>query len=137
MKLTASAATGCDYSVAAHSQLAGLRPDAIRNIRGGQPTGDAKRDALVSFIGTLEATSGTISGGATAPAETRAASPAADEVGWTLAEVLTARRARERERERARWEPRDWEVRVTVHEHSAIEGGCVVHGTHVGAAGRD
>ena len=81
VKLTVSAATGCDYCVAAHSllgQLAGLRPDAVRNVREG----------------TLVATSGTISGGATAPAETRAASPAADELGWTLAEVLAARRAR-------------------------------------------
>ena len=135
-----AAATGCDYCVAAHSllgKLAGLRPDAIRSIREGRPTGDAKRDALVAFVGTLVATSGTISGGPTAPAQTRTASPATGELGWTLAEVLAARRARERERERGRWEPRDWDVRVTDHDHSAIEVGRVVQGTHAGAVGRD
>jgi AhpD family alkylhydroperoxidase len=54
----------CGYCVAAHSllgKLAGLRSDAIRNIREGRPTGDAKRDALVSFVGTLVNTSGEIS----------------------------------------------------------------------------
>ena len=135
----AVAATGSDYCVAAHSILgksAGLRPDAIHNIREGRPTGDAKRDALVSFVGTLVATSGPITGSPTAPAQARAASPATDELGWALAEVLAARRARECERERARWEPRDWDVRVTVHDYSAIEGGRVMYGTHVGAGCR-
>ena len=64
MKLTVSAATGCGYCVAAHSllgKLAGLRPDAIRNIRESRPTGDAKRDALVSFVASLVKTSGEIS----------------------------------------------------------------------------
>jgi uncharacterized peroxidase-related enzyme len=64
VKLTVSAATGCGYCVAAHSllgKLAGLRPDAIRNIREGRPTGDAKRDALVSFVASLVKTSGEIS----------------------------------------------------------------------------
>lgn len=61
VKLTVSAATGCGYCVAAHSllgKLAGLRPDAIRNIREGRPTGDAKRDALAGFVGTLVKISG-------------------------------------------------------------------------------
>jgi AhpD family alkylhydroperoxidase len=60
VKLTVSAATGCGYCVAAHSllgKLAGLRPDAIRNIRESRPTGDAKRDALVSFVASLVTTS--------------------------------------------------------------------------------
>jgi uncharacterized peroxidase-related enzyme len=64
VKLIVSAATGCDYCVAAHSllgKLAGLRPDAIRKIRAGEPTGDGKRDALAILVRTLVATSGTIS----------------------------------------------------------------------------
>jgi uncharacterized peroxidase-related enzyme len=64
VKLTVSAATGCDYCLAAHSVLAkltGLSPDAIRKLREGQPTGDAKRDALASFVRTLVTTSGTLS----------------------------------------------------------------------------
>jgi uncharacterized peroxidase-related enzyme len=63
VKLAVSAATGCDYCVAAHShlaKLAELSPDAIRKIRSGRPTGDAKRDALASFVRMLVITSGTI-----------------------------------------------------------------------------
>jgi uncharacterized peroxidase-related enzyme len=64
VKLIVSVATGCDYCVAAHSllsKLTGLPADAIQRIREGQPTGDAKRDALASFVRTLATTSGTIS----------------------------------------------------------------------------
>jgi uncharacterized peroxidase-related enzyme len=64
VKITVSAATGCDYCVAAHSllgKLAGLRADAIRKLREGEPTGDARRDALARFVRLLVATSGTIS----------------------------------------------------------------------------
>jgi alkylhydroperoxidase family enzyme len=35
--------------------------DALKQIRAGQPTGDAKRDALVRFVRNLAQTSGTIS----------------------------------------------------------------------------
>jgi uncharacterized peroxidase-related enzyme len=65
IKLTVSAATGCDYCVAAHSfvgGLVGLAPKALAQIRSGQPTGDAKRDALAHLVRTLVHTSGTISG---------------------------------------------------------------------------
>lgn len=63
IRLIMSVATGCDYCTAAHStlsKLAGLSSDAVRNIREGQPTGDATRDALASFVRTLVTTSGTI-----------------------------------------------------------------------------
>src|SRR5258708_27554565 len=63
VKLAVSAATGCDYCVAAHSlllKLAGLAPDAIRAVREGKPTGDAKRDALAAFARSLVTTSGTL-----------------------------------------------------------------------------
>src|SRR5262249_1489346 len=62
IKLSVSVATGCDYCIAAHSllgKLAGLKPDALKKIRDGVPTGDAKRDALVRFVRTLAETSGT------------------------------------------------------------------------------
>jgi hypothetical protein len=50
--------------VAAHSllgKLTGLNPDELKKIRDGEPTGDAKRDALVRFVRTLAKTSGTVS----------------------------------------------------------------------------
>ena len=64
IKLVVSEVAGCDYCVAAHSllgKLAGLAPEVLRQIRAGQPTGDAKRDALVRFVRMLTQTSGTIS----------------------------------------------------------------------------
>ncbi|MBV7481409.1 carboxymuconolactone decarboxylase family protein [Bordetella sp. BOR01] len=63
IKLAVSTQTGCDYCEAAHvllGKLAGLSADALRAIRTGQPTGDAKRDALVHFVLNLVRTSGTI-----------------------------------------------------------------------------
>jgi uncharacterized peroxidase-related enzyme len=63
VKLIVSEVAGCDYCVAAHSllgKLAGLKPEGLKQIRAGQPTGDAKRDALVRFVRNLALTSGTI-----------------------------------------------------------------------------
>src|SRR5260370_3751512 len=63
IKLVVSEVAGCDYCVAAHSllgKLAGLTPEVLKQIRAGQPTGDARRDALVRFVRTLAGTSGTI-----------------------------------------------------------------------------
>jgi uncharacterized peroxidase-related enzyme len=65
VKLVVSEVAGCDYCVAAHSllgKLTGLAPEVLKQIRAGQPTGDAKRDALVRFVRNLAQTSGTISG---------------------------------------------------------------------------
>ena len=64
IKLIVSVATGCDYCIAAHSlvgKLTGLSADAVRQLRQGQPTGDAKRDALATFVRNLATTSGNIS----------------------------------------------------------------------------
>ena len=64
IKLVISEAAGCDYCVAAHNylaKLAGVKPEAVQQIRDGQPTGDAKRDALVGFVRKLAQTSGTVS----------------------------------------------------------------------------
>ncbi len=64
VKIIVSQTTGCDYCTAAHSmvgKLVGLTPDAVRQIRTGQPTGDVKRDALASLVRTLISTSGTLS----------------------------------------------------------------------------
>src|SRR6476661_4478357 len=50
IKLVVSAAGGCDYCVAAHNhlaKLAGVKPEVIKQIHEGKPTGDARRDALV------------------------------------------------------------------------------------------
>jgi uncharacterized peroxidase-related enzyme len=64
IKLIVSGVAGCDYCVAAHSllgKLAGLKPETLKQIRGGQPTADGKRDALIRFVRNLAQTSGTIS----------------------------------------------------------------------------
>jgi uncharacterized peroxidase-related enzyme len=64
IKLVISGIAGCDYCVAAHSllgKLAGLKPEELKKIRDGEPTGDAKRDALIHFVRKLAATSGTVS----------------------------------------------------------------------------
>src|SRR6201984_2497705 len=64
IKLVLSGVAGCDYCVAAHSllgKLSGLKPDELKNIREGRPTGDAKRDALIRFVRVLAETSGTVS----------------------------------------------------------------------------
>ena len=64
IKLVISAAAGCDYCVAAHSylaKLAGVTPEALKQIREGEPTGFAKRDALVDFVRLLAQSSGTVS----------------------------------------------------------------------------
>ncbi|HVJ53495.1 MAG TPA: carboxymuconolactone decarboxylase family protein [Aliidongia sp.] len=66
IKLIVSEVTGCDYCATAHAflgNLAGLKPDALRQLRTGEPTGDPKRDALARFVRILAQTSGTISGG--------------------------------------------------------------------------
>jgi uncharacterized peroxidase-related enzyme len=63
IKLVISDAAGCDYCVAAHNhlaKLAGVKPEVLKQIREGQPTGDAKRDALVSFVRKLARSSGTV-----------------------------------------------------------------------------
>jgi uncharacterized peroxidase-related enzyme len=63
IKLLVSELTGCDYCVAAHTMLGkmtGLSPETLKQIRAGQPTGDARRDALVRFVRNLQQTSGTI-----------------------------------------------------------------------------
>jgi uncharacterized peroxidase-related enzyme len=64
IKLVISGVAGCGYCVAAHSllgKLAGLKPEELKNIRDGKPTGDVKRDALVRFVRRLATTSGTVS----------------------------------------------------------------------------
>jgi uncharacterized peroxidase-related enzyme len=64
IKLIISGVAGCDYCVAAHSllgKLAGLKPDELKNVREGKPSGDGKRDALARFVRKLSETSGTVS----------------------------------------------------------------------------
>jgi uncharacterized peroxidase-related enzyme len=64
IKLVISAAGGCDYCVAAHNhlaRLAGVKAEVLKQIREGQSTDDAKRDALVRFVRKLARSSGTVS----------------------------------------------------------------------------
>lgn len=63
IKLLISEKTGCDVCVAAHSyvgKLTGLRVDELHAIRAGEPTGNAKHDALIHFVSHLHTTRGTI-----------------------------------------------------------------------------
>jgi uncharacterized peroxidase-related enzyme len=63
IKVIISGVAGCDYCVAAHSllaKLAGVKPEELKHIRDGQPTGDAKRDALIGFVRKLVRSSGTV-----------------------------------------------------------------------------
>lgn len=64
IKLVVSASSGCDYCVAAHSylaELAGVKPEELKQIREGGRIGDAKRDVLVGLVRKLAQSSGTIS----------------------------------------------------------------------------
>ena len=64
IKLVISAAAGCDYCVAAHNhlaRLAGVKAEVLKQIREGEPTDDAKRNALVRFVRKLAQSSGTVS----------------------------------------------------------------------------
>ncbi|QQN62253.1 carboxymuconolactone decarboxylase family protein [Bradyrhizobium diazoefficiens] len=64
IKLVISEAAGCDYCFAAHhylAKLAGVKPAELTQIRDGEPTGNAKRDALIRFVRKLARTSGTVS----------------------------------------------------------------------------
>jgi uncharacterized peroxidase-related enzyme len=63
IKLAVSEYVGCDYCVAAHTlmgKLAGLSADDMKQVRAGVATGEAKRDALVTYVRTLVGTRGTV-----------------------------------------------------------------------------
>lgn len=64
IKLAVSEVAGCDYCLAAHTLMgkkAGLGREAILALRQGQPSGDARFDALATFARTLVTTTGTAS----------------------------------------------------------------------------
>jgi alkylhydroperoxidase family enzyme len=82
-----SAVAGCDDGVAAHRRLGqrtGRAPEGLTQMRAGQPTGDAKRDALGRFGRNLAETRGTIS------AEECSAIKAADDTAQHLVESSLA-----------------------------------------------
>ncbi|WP_322005081.1 carboxymuconolactone decarboxylase family protein [Paraburkholderia tropica] len=63
VKLAVSEVAGCDYCLAAHTlagKFAGLAPETMKQIRAGDASGDAKRDALVHFVRLLVQTRGTV-----------------------------------------------------------------------------
>ncbi len=66
IKLAVSEVAGCDYCVAAHTlagKFAGLSAQTMQQVRAGESSGDAKRDALVHFVRTLVDTRGTVPAG--------------------------------------------------------------------------
>lgn len=63
IKLVVSEHAGCDYCVAAHTlmgKLAGLSGEQMKQVRSGVASGDATRDALVTYVRTLVGTRGTV-----------------------------------------------------------------------------
>lgn len=63
VKLAVSQEAECDYCLAAHTLMggkAGLSADAIKGARHGQPSGDARLDALAAFVHTVVSTSGDV-----------------------------------------------------------------------------
>jgi uncharacterized peroxidase-related enzyme len=63
IKLVVSEHAGCDYCVAAHTlmgKFAGLSGEQMKQARSGVATGDATRDALVTYVSTLVGTRGTV-----------------------------------------------------------------------------
>ncbi|GGX90472.1 carboxymuconolactone decarboxylase family protein [Massilia dura] len=63
IKLAVSELAGCDYCLAAHTlagRKAGLAQEAMLQVRGGEPTGDARIDGLVAFVRRIAGTSGTV-----------------------------------------------------------------------------
>ncbi|WP_114969413.1 carboxymuconolactone decarboxylase family protein [Rhodoferax ferrireducens] len=63
IKLVLSQASECEYCLAAHttiSKLHGLSEDAIKALRYGQPSGNAKHDALAKFTRRLVGSKGSL-----------------------------------------------------------------------------
>lgn len=84
IRIAVSSLNGCDYCVAAHSlvgKLAGLQPDTLRQLRAGETTGDARRDALVTFVRTVAGTQGTVDA---------AVLDAVREAGYTPPQIIEA-----------------------------------------------
>lgn len=64
VQITAARIHGCDFCIAGHSAIslkkAGQTPDTVRALQHGQPTGDAKLDAVAAFAGAVIATRGAV-----------------------------------------------------------------------------
>ncbi|AMV44320.1 carboxymuconolactone decarboxylase family protein [Paraburkholderia caribensis] len=63
VRLAISALSGCDYCLSAHTMLgkmAGLTPDAMKGIRAGLSSSDARRDALLAFVRSVATTRDTV-----------------------------------------------------------------------------
>jgi AhpD family alkylhydroperoxidase len=63
VKLAVSQDAQCDYCLAAHTLMggkAGLSAEAIQAVRHGQASGDARLDALATFVHSVVTTSGDV-----------------------------------------------------------------------------
>ncbi|STR25887.1 Uncharacterized protein conserved in bacteria [Janthinobacterium lividum] len=65
VQITAARIHGCDFCIAGHSAIslkkAGQTPDTVRALQQGQPTNDAKLDAVAAFATAVIATRGAVS----------------------------------------------------------------------------
>ncbi|QJD90762.1 carboxymuconolactone decarboxylase family protein [Duganella dendranthematis] len=87
VKLAVSQDAKCDYCLAAHTMIggkAGLSADAIKAVRYGQDSGDARLNALATFVHSLVTTSGDV------PAEVVAAVKAAGVSDAQIVDTLLA-----------------------------------------------
>ena len=64
VQITAARIHGCDFCIAGHSAIslkkAGQAPETVRALQYGQPTGDAKLDAVAAFATAVIATRGAV-----------------------------------------------------------------------------
>ena len=66
IKLAVSQEAQCGYCLAAHTMMgrkAGLSNEAMLDVRHGRPAGDARIDALATFVHTVVTTSGEVPAG--------------------------------------------------------------------------
>ena len=64
VQITAARIHGCDFCIAGHSAIslkkAGQTPETVRALQHGQPTGDARLDAVAAFATAVIATRGAV-----------------------------------------------------------------------------
>lgn len=64
VQITAARIHGCDFCVAGHTAIwlrkAGQSPEAVRALHAGQPTGDARLDAVATFASAVIASRGAV-----------------------------------------------------------------------------
>jgi AhpD family alkylhydroperoxidase len=125
IKLLVSELTGCDYCVAAHTllgKLTGLSPETLKQIRAGQATGDAKRDALVRFVRNLHQSRGTHRAGRVSEILSSLVSAELSLIGIPVPSVSNRGDHKGAAQETIRVIQERWDTRRTVFHRSSLHG---------------